>query len=160
MIKHLGRATAFALIAGIVGIIVAPQVLAVAVFLAGHWLPTMAARILGHTAYEAGLWGSGLATWLVVQRIGWLRGKRFAISIVVSPAFLETALALSYGRVAPGFSTWTGLLVRLAVGAATCVVAYRLLLPTDSTPAIAAPESESSDAPATQPKEEDSPGGE
>ncbi len=155
MIKHLGRAMVFGLVAGIVGIIVAPQALAVAVFVAGDWLPTIPARIVGHAAYEAGLWGSGLATWLVVQRIGWLRGRRFAVAVVVSPMLVETALALSYGRLAPGFSTWTGFLVRSVIGAAAILAAQRLLLPPDDGAARTAPEPDGSAAPAAQPEQKD-----
>ena len=110
------RAAAFGLMAAVVGFVVAPQVLHVAIWVGGGWMPAGLLRWTGHICYEAGLWFSGAAVWLVAQRLGALAGRRFAIVIIVAPAFIETAAALVLGRLSPALSTWTGFVVRVFVG--------------------------------------------
>lgn len=121
-----GRILAAGLVAAIVGVIVAPQALAVVVWLSASWLPDWAARPLAHGAYELGLWGSGLATFLVAQRFGWLSGRRAAVLVSLGPALCETALPLAFGLLAPGIASWTGFVMRLLVGAPILFAAVRL----------------------------------
>lgn len=120
------RAVAFGLVAAAVGFIVAPQLLGVAVWIGGGWMPAVPLRFAGHAAYEAGIWLSGVAVWLVAQRLGALAGRRDAVAVILAPAVLETLGGLALGRLTPGISTWTGFAAQVPVAAGALVLGLRL----------------------------------
>lgn len=123
MTKRLGWLLTLALIAVVIAILAAPQVVFVIDWLAGDWLPPTLLQPMRHVGFEAGLWGSGLATWLVARRIGWATGRAFAIALVATPVVAETLLMLVLGRVSGGFATWTGTAARVLVGGAAVAIA-------------------------------------
>jgi len=120
--KRLGWLLTLALSAVAIAILAAPQVVFVTGWLAGEWLPPSLLQPLRHFGFEAGLWGSGLATWLVARRLGWLAGRGLAVALVASPMVAETALMLVLGRLSGGIATWTGGIARLLVGAAAIAI--------------------------------------
>lgn len=119
---RLGWLLTLSLAAVVIAILASPQIVFVLDRLAGDWLPPPLLQPLRHVGFEAGLWGSGIATWLVARRLGWLSGRGFAVALVVAPVVAETLVMLALGRVPGGFATWTGGLARLAVGAAAVAV--------------------------------------
>jgi len=128
LLKSWGRVLASSLLASIVGLIVAPMATQTIVWLCPRSLPAFMVRISAFGAYELGLWGSGLALYVVARRVGWLAGSFAALMVTSAPAAAETTLALALGRWPPGFSTWTGALVRVSVATLVLFVAYRLRL--------------------------------
>ncbi len=123
MARRLGWLVTLALVASLAAVLAAPQIVFAINWAAGEWLPPDVLQPLRHAGFEAGLWGSGLATWLVARRIGWADGRAFAVGLVASPVIVETVAMLILGRVSGGWATWTGLLARTGVGAAALAVA-------------------------------------
>lgn len=120
------RVAAFGLVAAAVGFIVAPQILGVAVWTGSGWMPAGPLRFAGHVAYEAGIWLSGVAVWLVVQRLGILAGRRAAVAVILAPAVVEILGGLALGRLTPGISTWPGFAAQLLVAAGALALGLRL----------------------------------
>jgi hypothetical protein len=123
MRRRLGWLLTLVIVAMVAAILAAPQIVFAVGWLAGDWLPPALLQPLRHAAYEAGLWGAGLATWLVARRIGWLSERGYAVALVASPAVAETIVMLFLGRLSGGIATWTGALARLLVGAAAIAIA-------------------------------------
>lgn len=122
---------AVGLVAVVVGLVVAPLVRGVAVWIGIGWMPVDLLRLAGHVAYEASIWFSGVAVWLAANRLQVLDGWRAGVGVIAAPAFADALGGVVLGLPAPGISTWTGFAAQLPVAAVALALGLRLRRRTD-----------------------------
>jgi len=115
--KELTWLLALSLAAVLVALVVAPQLVALTLWLGASWAPTATLRIAAHASFELPLWGTGVGLFAIARRLGWLYSVRAAVLVTLAAPLAEGMLAVAIGRIPPGFSTPTGMAVRAVVAA-------------------------------------------
>ena len=128
-LRRVASATALGLLAGLVALIVAPQALMAGFAVTAGWGRHGVVLLPGVVAYEAGLWGSGLAVLLGAWRLGFERDRLPIIVVFATILAVEAALSLLTGTPLAAYGWLTGIIVRLLTGAAAIFLALRLVQP-------------------------------
>ncbi len=127
--KEAARALGVAMGAGMLGVVLAPQLLFATVALWDGVLPPGLILPLAHAAYETGLWGVGLCAAWAAWKLAWLSMRALLVLQVAVPALVEAAFSLWVGRLPPGLGSGVGIAVRLSVAATMLTAAVLMTRP-------------------------------
>jgi hypothetical protein len=118
VIRRISLCLTLALVAVVVSLVVAPQMVLVSVWL----LPPQAALV----AQELGLWGSGLAACIVARRLGWSASFGEALAVLVAPLLGELATAAMFGALPAAYHTVPAAVLRVLAAAGAIALLHRL----------------------------------